>query len=73
MNLTTERLLLRNYKTEDWEWVHIYGSDSDFSKYELWSPNTLEDTHKFIALRRFSTFYCLSNEFSLIHQYFVVV
>jgi ribosomal-protein-alanine N-acetyltransferase len=49
MNLTTERLLLRDYKVEDWERVHIYGSDPDFSKYELWGPNTLEDTHKFLA------------------------
>ncbi len=49
MNLTTERLLLRQYKIEDWERVHIYGSDPDFSKYELWGPNTLEDTHKFVA------------------------
>lgn len=49
MNLKTERLLLRNYKTEDWERVHIYGSNPDFSKYELWGPNTLEDTHKFVA------------------------
>lgn len=49
MNFTTERLLLRDYKTEDWERVHTYGSDPDFSKYELWGPNTLDDTHKFVA------------------------
>lgn len=48
MQLQTERLILRAYKKEDWERVHIYGSDADFSKYELWGPNTLEDTHKFI-------------------------
>ena len=47
--LTTERLFLRAYQREDWERVHIYGSNPDFSKYELWGPNTLEDTHKFIA------------------------
>lgn len=49
MSLTTERLFLRSYKPEDWERVHIYGSDPSFSKYELWGPNTLEDTHKFVA------------------------
>lgn len=49
MTFTTERLLLREYKAEDWERVHLYGSDPDFSKYELWGPNTLEDTHKFVA------------------------
>ncbi len=48
MTFATERLLLRNYKTEDWERVHIYGADPDFSKYELWGPNTLEDTRKFV-------------------------
>lgn len=47
--IQTERLTLRAYKTEDWERVHIYGSNPDFSKYELWGPNTLEDTHKFVA------------------------
>lgn len=49
MILTTERILLRGYQAEDWERVHIYGSDPDFSKHELWGPNTLEDTHKFVA------------------------
>ena len=49
MELRTERLILRNYKKEDWERVHIYGADPDFSEYELWGPNTVEDTHKFVA------------------------
>lgn len=48
LKIETTRLILRNYRTEDWGQVHIYGSDPDFSKYELWGPNTLEDTHKFI-------------------------
>lgn len=47
--ITTERLKLRAYKPEDWERVHIYGSNADFSKYELWGPNSVEDTHKFVA------------------------
>lgn len=49
LKLKTERLVLRQYQVTDWEQVHIYGSDPDFSKYELWGPNTLEDTHKFVA------------------------
>lgn len=49
MTLNTERLVLRNYKLEDWERVHIYGSNPDFSKYELWGPNSLDDTHKFVG------------------------
>lgn len=48
-SLTTERLILRPYHKDDWERVHIYGSNPDFSKYELWGPNTVEDTHKFIS------------------------
>lgn len=46
--LTTDRLLLRNYTSTDWERVHIYGADPEFSKYEFWGPNTLEDTKNFI-------------------------
>lgn len=49
MNLVTARTILRNYETEDWERVHVYGSDPNFSKYDFWGPNTLEDTHKFVA------------------------
>ncbi|WP_408097525.1 GNAT family N-acetyltransferase [Peredibacter sp. HCB2-198] len=49
MILKTDRLILRNYEPADWERVHIYGSNPDFSKYEVWGPNTLEDTKKFIA------------------------
>ena len=48
MSFTTERLILRSYKVEDWKRVHIYGADAEFSKYELWGPNTLEDTNKFV-------------------------
>ena len=51
MNIDTPRLVLRNYKTEDWERVHIYGADPIFSQYEAWGPNTHEDTKKFIADR----------------------
>lgn len=47
--IETERLLLREYKTEDFETVHAYGSDPDFSKYEFWGPNSEEDTKNFIA------------------------
>lgn len=49
MEFLTERLRLRAYRAEDWERVHIYGADPDFSKYELWGPNSIEDTHKFVG------------------------
>lgn len=47
--LQTDRLILRTYRPDDWERVHIYGSDPDFSKYEFWGPNSVEDTKKFVA------------------------
>lgn len=49
MKITCERVILRNYESTDWERVHIYGANPDFSKYEIWGPNTIEDTHKFIS------------------------
>lgn len=49
MKLETDRLLLRGYFTEDWERIHIYGSDAEFSQYELWGPNSEADTKKFVA------------------------
>ncbi len=47
--MNTERLHLRSYKTTDYERVHLYGSLPDFSQYDVWGPNTKEDTHNFIA------------------------
>jgi len=47
--IETKRLVLRNFRSDDWERVHIYGSDPDFSKYEAWGPNSVDDTKKFIS------------------------
>lgn len=49
MKIETERLLLRDYFDSDWDRVHIYGSQPSFSQFELWGPNSEEDTKKFIA------------------------
>jgi RimJ/RimL family protein N-acetyltransferase len=46
--LQTPRLVLRNYRAEDWERVHLYGAIPEFSQYELWGPNTVEDTKNFV-------------------------
>ncbi len=51
MELQTERLLLRNYKTDDYERVHLYGSLPHFSQYDIWGPNTEEDTRNFISAK----------------------
>lgn len=47
--LETDRLILRDYRAADWEPLHVYGSDPDFTKYELWGPNTIADSQKFVA------------------------
>jgi len=48
MQIETTRLILRDYRPEDWERVHIYGSQPEFSRFELWGPNSVEDTKKFV-------------------------
>lgn len=49
MQLITQRLKLRPYQISDWERVHIYGSNPDFSKYEVWGPNSVQDSQTFVA------------------------
>lgn len=51
MTIYTDRLLLREYQKSDYETVHAYGSQPNFSKYEEWGPNSPEDTEKFIAVK----------------------
>ncbi len=48
MNFITSRLILRDYRKEDWERVHLYGSIPEFSQFEYWGPNTIEDTKVFV-------------------------
>ncbi len=47
--IETPRLRLRDYRPEDWERVHLYGADPEFSRFEAWGPNTVEDTRKFVS------------------------
>ncbi len=49
MKINSDRLHLRNYQIADVETVHEYGSVPEFSKYEPWGPNSIEDTRKFVA------------------------
>lgn len=48
MQLETPRLILRTYRPDDWERVHIYGSQHEVTEYEAWGPNTVNDTKKFV-------------------------
>lgn len=47
--IRTERLLLRPYRSEDCERVHVYASIPDFSRFDVWGPNSIEDTRQFVA------------------------
>jgi [ribosomal protein S5]-alanine N-acetyltransferase len=49
MILETNRLVLRDFHSEDFEAVHKYASDVEVCKYTDWGPNTAEDTSVFIA------------------------
>ncbi len=46
--LQTNRLILREFKEEDFLYVHAYASDLENVKYMNWGPNTEEDTKNFI-------------------------
>ena len=48
ISITTNRLMLREYQEEDWEQVHVYTSVPEFTKYEVWGPNTVEQTKEFV-------------------------
>lgn len=47
--LETERLILRDFRLEDTEAVHAYGSDPEVTAYMPWGPNSPEDTAAFMA------------------------
>lgn len=53
-SLTSERLLLREFNENDWQAVHLYGSDPEVVRYMPWGPNTEEESQRFI--RRAITF-----------------
>ena len=47
--LQTERLILRDFKEDDWQDAHEYGSDPESVKYMPFGPNTEEETKAFIS------------------------
>jgi ribosomal-protein-alanine N-acetyltransferase len=44
----TERLLLRDFVTTDFDAVHAYACDPDVARYMEWGPNTLDETRIFL-------------------------
>jgi len=46
--LRTKRLLLRDFKEEDWKAVHVYASDPEVVRFMAWGPNSEEETRDFV-------------------------
>jgi len=46
--IRTERLLLRDFRPDDFDAVHAYGSDPEVARYMEWGPNTPDDTRGFL-------------------------
>ena len=46
--ITTPRLRLRDFVTEDWPAVHGYSSDTDVVRFMFWGPRTEEESRGFI-------------------------
>jgi ribosomal-protein-alanine N-acetyltransferase len=43
------RIRFRELRFDDWPDVHLWGSRSDTCRYEVWGPNTLEETRAFVS------------------------
>ena len=46
--LLTPRLILREFRDDDLDAVHAYGSDPEVARFMVWGPNTLEDSRAFM-------------------------
>jgi ribosomal-protein-alanine N-acetyltransferase len=49
MELRTERLVLREFRLDDQDAAHRYGSDEDVTRYTTWGPNSLTDTTNYLS------------------------
>jgi RimJ/RimL family protein N-acetyltransferase len=50
MNLTTERLILRDFVESDWEAVWTYQQDSLYLRYNAWTERTPEAVRAFVQM-----------------------
>jgi RimJ/RimL family protein N-acetyltransferase len=44
--IETERLLLRDFREDDFDSIHAYATDPEVVRYMTWGPNTLEVTRE---------------------------
>jgi RimJ/RimL family protein N-acetyltransferase len=49
MELRTDRLVLREFRLDDQDAAHRYGSDEDVTRYTTWGPNSLTDTANYLS------------------------
>ena len=50
IELVGERLILREFAQDDWPAVHVYGSDPEVVRFQLWGPNDEEQTRAFVRM-----------------------
>jgi ribosomal-protein-alanine N-acetyltransferase len=50
LSLTTDRLVLRDFKMSDLQRVHRYASDPEVVKFMEWGPNTVDESRDFIRM-----------------------
>ena len=49
MERRTERLLIRDFKFDDWKAVHLYASDPTVTTHMIWGPNAEADTQSYVG------------------------
>lgn len=50
IEIETKRLILREYREDDWSDVHEYSKLPEVTKFMTWGPNTEDQTKQFISL-----------------------
>jgi [ribosomal protein S5]-alanine N-acetyltransferase len=50
MQIMTERLVLRDFRAEDWQAVHAYQNDPRYLRYYAWTERTPEAVRDFIQM-----------------------
>lgn len=48
--IETDRLILREFRKDDWKEIHLYASDPEVVRFMPWGPNTVEHTRNFVDL-----------------------